>query len=127
MKVFYFGCWDGPGHYVWTPSGTHPRPEMAGPWSPADLDASPIDWRGSTGRGVVPEDREQRQGVWRLTRAMYLFAPWTAIGAWDRTCDRRGGSKAVFVAEGQHSEEAMKRIAAEHFPQVWARITAGAP
>lgn len=119
MKVYYFGCWDVVGHYAWTPDAPYARPRQAGPWSLGDLDAGPVDWRGPTGRGVVPEDPEQREGVWRLTHR----DGWTAIGAWDRTVDRRGGSKAVFVAEGEHDLPAMERIAAEHFPKVWARIT----
>lgn len=126
MNVFYFGPWGGPGHHVWTPSGMHPRPEMAGPWRPVDLDASSYDTRErmygrtvDTGRGFVPVDPEEKQGIWRLTHA----PGWTAIGAWDRTCDRRGQCKAVFVAEGEHDLEAMQRIAAEHFPAVWSRIT----
>lgn len=131
MKVFYFGPWGGPGHYVWTPDGDHPRPERAGPWGPNELDASSYkrDYGRSaafdTGRGFCPVDPEEPQGVWRLTRAVYLFEPWTAIGCWDRTSDRRGNSKAVFVAEGEHDMEAMQRIAAEHFPAVWARILGG--
>lgn len=130
--VFYFGPWGGPGHYIWTPDARYPRPHRAGPWTPGDLDASSYSTRErlyrrtvDTGRGFCPVDPEERQGVWRLTRGVYLFEPWTAIGAWDRTCDPRGQCKAVFVAKGEHSEEAMKEIAARHFPAVWARITGG--
>lgn len=123
MRVFYFGCWGGPGHYVWTPNGRHARPEMAGPWTPGELDAPTTDWRGPTGHGVTPVDRDQKQGVWRLSLRDTAAGMWTAIGAYDRTEDRRFGSVAVFVAEGEHGEEQMKRIAAEHFPAVWARIT----
>lgn len=116
MKVFYFGPWGDVGHHLVAPNGLPCR--VAGPWNPAALDAHPVDFRGSTGRGVVPEDPEQRTGVWRLTHR----DGWTALGAWDRTGDRRPYSKAVFVAEGEHDEAAMKEIAARHFPSVWARI-----
>ena len=122
MKVFYFGAWTVAGHRVFMPSGMSPRPHMAGPWSPRDLDADGYTGAGArvtvTGGGFCPPDPDQPQGVWRLTSA----PGWTAIGCWDRTCDSRRGSRSVFVAEGEHSEEIMKRIAAEHFPDVWARI-----
>lgn len=98
MKVFYFGCWGGAGHYIWTPRGDHPQPEKAGPWKPHDLDASTVDHRDG----------------------------WTALGAWDRTCDGRRGSKAVFVAEGEYTEDEMRVLAARWFPAVWARITGAA-
>ncbi len=116
MKVFYFGDWGDIGHFLVAPNGWPHR--LAGPWRLVDLDAQPVDYRGSTGRGVVPEDPEQREGVWRLTHR----DGWTAIGAWDRTGDARSYSKAVFIAEGEHDLPAMERIAAEHFPAVWARI-----
>lgn len=129
MDVFYFGPWGGAGHYVWTPDGRHPRPERAGPWGPDDLDSSSYRLlhgrrNGSfdTGRGLVPIDPEEAQGVWRLTRSSDAAGSWTAIGCWDRTCDPRGNSKAVFVAKGEHTEEAMRELAARHFPAVWARI-----
>ena len=121
MRVFYFGAWTVAGHYVFTPSGSSTW--MAGPWSPRDLDTSGYtsgyDSRGRvTSGGFCPPDPDQPQGVWRLTSA----PGWTAIGCWDRTCDRRKGSRSVFVAEGEHSEAEMLAIAAQHFPAVWARI-----
>lgn len=119
-KVFYFGPWDRAGHYIWTPRGDHPRPEKAGPWEVHDLDASPLDhFNRDTGKGVVPLDRDETEGVWRLT----CRDGWTALGAWDRTCDRRNGSKAVFIAEGTHDENTMRAVAAAWFPVIWARIS----
>lgn len=119
MKVFYFGAWGQVGHHVFTPAGLSPRPHMAGPWTPRELDANGYDARGrTTGGGFCPPDPEQPQGVWRLTTS----TGWTAIGCWDRTCDERKGSRSVFVAEGEHSEAEMREIAARHFPAVWARI-----
>ena len=138
MKVFYFGCWGGLGHYVWTPSGMHPRPAMAGPWSEGDLDAEPLPvafarYNGAhladPARGFMPIGTHEKQplGVWRVTTGRNADGPWTALGCWDRSEDRRLGSKAVFVAEGDQDAEAMKRIAAEHFPQAWARIAGAKP
>jgi len=124
MIVLYFGPWGQAGHHLFRPSGIHSRPSrQAGPWTLAELDATPYTWRGGqlgadSGRGVVPVDQHEREGVWRLTHR----DGWTALGAWDRSCDTRRGSKAVFIAEGTHDEQAMREIAAREFPEVWARI-----
>lgn len=119
MKVFYFGCWGDLGHHLWTPTGRR-SPGDAGPWMAHELDAPPTGHRGrDTGRGVVPADPDEREHVWRLTHS----DGWTALGAWDRTCDRRNGSKAVFVAEGEYTEDEMRVLAARWFPAAWARIT----
>jgi hypothetical protein len=37
VKIFYFGAWGGPGHYIWAPFGETAR--KAGPWTDRDLDA----------------------------------------------------------------------------------------
>jgi hypothetical protein len=127
VKVFYFGAWDGPGHYLWKPTGRTTWAK-AGPWAPGDLDASSYrrDYRGvaiPTGRGVVPVDAAEVQGVWQLTRGTDAAGgAWTALGCYDRTADSRRGSISVFVAEGDHDEQAMKALAERHFPAVWARI-----
>lgn len=125
MKVFYFGAWGGPGHCIWTPSGDTSR--TAGPWTDRDLDASSYTSTHSaalpTGRGFVPVDGDEREGVWQVTRgADKSGATWTAIGCYDRSQDHRRGSVSIFVAEGEHDEQAMKALAAHHFPAVWARI-----
>lgn len=122
---FYFGTWGQAGHYLFTPQGMYLR--HAGPWTEAMLDATPYERYGrergqDTGKGVVPADPDEREGVWRLTH----LGGWTAFGAWDRTCDRRGGSKAVFVAPGTLGGDDMRALAAHHFPTIWARITGGA-
>ena len=123
MKVFYFGAWGGPGHRIWTPSGDTSR--TAGPWTDRDLDASSYElvWGRltPTGRGFVPADSAELQGIWQLTRD--TDATWTAIGCYDRSQGHRRGSVSIFVAEGEHDEQAMKALAAHHFPAVWARIT----
>jgi hypothetical protein len=135
VKVYYFGPWGEPGHYLFLPNARHrhPRPEQAGPWTDGDLDASSYkrgygrDDAQPTGRGFCPPDPDEKQGVWKLTHGTDAGgATWTAIGAWDRTCDPRGQCKAVFIAEGEHDEQAMRAIAEQHFPAVWARIQGGA-
>lgn len=130
MKVFYFGTWGAAGHYIFLPSGHTAHPEKAGPWSPRDLDANGYEERLGgrcilTSGGFCPPDPKQPLGVWKLTHGVDTTGAWTAIGCWDRSCDQRLGSKAVFVAQGEHDEVAMREIADRHFPAVWARIQGG--
>ena len=127
MKVYYFGAWASAGHRIWTPDGDIAR--RAGPWTDRDLDHSSYKVRYSggpaiaTGRGFVPVDAEETQGFWRLTRGTAAAGgAWTALGCYDRAADSRGGSISVFIAEGEHDEQAMRALAARHFPAVWARI-----
>ena len=70
MEVFYFGCWGGPGHFVWAPDGGHARPEMAGPWTQGDLDSDPqpaafARYNGAhfadPSRGFMPMGTHERQ------------------------------------------------------------------
>jgi len=124
---FYFGPWGGPGHYLWTPIGERPR--QVGPWSDRDLDRDGYESaygraaHGVTGDGFCPPDPTQPEHVWRLVRGLDSEGQhWTAIGCWDRSCDRRFGSKAVFVAPGELSAGDLMALAAKSFPTIWARI-----
>lgn len=125
-RVYYFGCWDGPGHFLFTPDGRTVRCNWQDfttptPWTLGEFDAP--DGK----EVVVPVDPEQREGVWRLSHQEKAGVVWTAYGCHDRTCDRRRGACAVFVAEGQYDEAMMRELAARFFPAVWARIQHGTP
>lgn len=52
---------------------------------------------------------------------------WTVLGMWDRTADTRSGCSASFIAEGVHSIDEMKAIAARDFPVQWKRIQGDNP
>lgn len=111
MQVYFFGCWSKLGHHIWSPDGRMQR--SAGPWSGKFLD------------GLVPSNREQPHGMWKLTHHPTDGGSWTMLGCADQSVDTRPGANAVFVVEGTHEEPAMRAIAAQHFPRVWARIAAG--
>lgn len=117
MKVFYYGCSGDVGHYLWASNKSMtplawPRSTTPTPWTIRELDAP-------SNAPILQPAETRAQGVWRLSHR----SGWTAIGCHDYTADSRPGSVSVFVAEGEHDQAAMERIAAEQFPAVWARIT----
>jgi hypothetical protein len=125
VRIFYFGCWSDSGHYLFTPDGNTVRCNWSDfttptPWTLRELDA-PAD------KAVLQPAETRAQGVWRLSHRAREGATWTALGCHDYTQDRRPGSVSVFVAEGEHDEQAMREIATRHFPAVWARILGGRP
>ena len=106
MRFYYFGCLNGPGHFLWTSeNASYPRNhrEELCPWG------RKID-------GLLT--REHGQGV----AEMHQTQGWTAITMQDRSVDRRPGSNAAFIAEGEHGFDEMVSLALEHFPRVCARI-----
>lgn len=126
MRVFYNGCHRQSGHYLFAPGmrtttryrSTHKRfghvlVEM-GFVQYLDGGFCPGAEREGWGR---PDEQPEGLG------ALHHVDGWTVWSFWDRTVDRRGNSNSTFVAEGEHDLDAMKRIAAEHFPEVWRRVS----
>ncbi len=127
--VYYFGCWGGPGHFLFAPDGrsfgrNDPLPvglrqldgKLCGDPALADLSGlrrgHPPYWPG--------DDAHQPQGVARL----HHVEGWSVLAWWDRTGDHRGGSNSAFVARGTLTAEALAQLGAEAFPAVWARVEA---
>ncbi len=106
----FFGCWRNAGHYLHEPGGRSIRYEAAGPWgTKLDGRVQPEEQVACIGNGLPPMRLIHKDG-------------WTSLGFWDRTVDTRPGSCAAFVSTGTHTEEAMVKLAKEHFPKVWARF-----
>ncbi len=68
--------------------------------------------------GLLPPHQPETQGRPHLA----VINGWTVLGMWDRTADSRGACNASFIAEGVHTLEEMKTIAARDFPALWARV-----
>jgi hypothetical protein len=114
--VFYFGCIQGPGHFLWSSESQRTRAGSRGfpddfPVEPCSLDGGllgPMHYHG-------PEV-EGQAAVWR-------GRGWTIISFWDRSVDKRGACNSSFVVRGTLSfDEAVTRAKAA-FPNVWARFT----
>lgn len=110
-KVYFFGVISPNklGHFIYPADGHYisPQERRSLPFSEGILDA-----------GLLPRNVPERQGDLYLS----VINGWTILGMWDRTGDKRGQSNASFLAEGVHTIEEMKEIAAKEFPEIWDRI-----
>lgn len=106
MNVYYFGCWGGIGHHLWTTRGNFA--EVCHSWGSNEY--------GLDGR-LTPTDTKH-EGVARLVHK----DGWTALAFWDRSVDRRGGSNSVFLFDAALTFDDAVNEAKRAFPSVWARF-----
>lgn len=130
VRVFYFGCWDQPGHHLWyrgsdgTPIkrydqgesdrrllGSHPH--SSGP----PLTRGEIPWGYGLDGGLL-KGRTLRQGE----AVVEQRDGWTALSFWDYSVDSRGGSSSTFVFDALLDPEQALRAAREAFPPIFARF-----
>lgn len=124
---FYYGCWGGTGHYLWTPRGHLADEDRALPWAPNEIDPrlagdpALVNLRmRSAGLFVWDGDVvHQPEGMVRVHRR----EGWTALAWWDRSLDRRFGSNVAFFVEADVDAEEVVRAARETFPHIFARFT----
>jgi hypothetical protein len=106
MLIYYFGCLDLSGHYMFSPDRKkNNRFTYANPWG------TKIDG------GLCPAG-PQGQGHAHLHRR----DGWTALSFWDRSVDTRHTSNSTFLVHGTFSFEEMVSLAGKHFPQVINRL-----
>lgn len=113
-QALYFGCWDGPGHYLYTPKAKRwvekEFPDL--PWNSSLMDS------GLLKNGEHPDICDGKV-FW--TAGGLAF--WYAFFWWDRSVDSRGASNSGFYVRGfgwPESQEAFN-YACEQFPQVISR------
>lgn len=121
--VYFFGCWDEPGHYYHTPRsvrGFHGPGKWLGRYMPP--------W-GRYGEHIDSKlqprfgDKEAPQGVAKLVKQKAADGvTWTALCFWDRTGDHRPASNSNFLARGDFTADEMVALAREHFPEVMKRL-----
>lgn len=109
MKVFYFGCWERPGHFM--------RASGKLRYSREESDFTYNNpWGYHIDGGLCPDGPEV-QG-----RALIHHKDgWTAMSYWDRSIDGRGKCNSNFLAEGTLDFAQMLEIAKTHFPSVISR------
>lgn len=103
--VFYCGCIDEVGHYVW-----YTETQKARYSSPLGF---PTLWQA---------------GRWdhATTRFTQTDDPhWTLVCVPDNTVDSRPGAHSTVIARGHHTREEMWGLLKVHFPNVHARLVAG--
>lgn len=118
MRVLYFGCWGGSGHYLFDARGGSPENETL----PAELRRSRLDGAYAPVFALRPGsryDREQPEGKARLAHV----AGWTVLAFWDRSCDGRGASNSAFLLESRLDFAGALLLARATFPSIFQRFT----
>jgi hypothetical protein len=126
MKIFYFGCVEQAGHYLWVPGPRSAYRESTpwganAPWGANGIDGmlapheNPRCGYLTKGYGC---DCSQREGV----AAIHYKDGWTAISFWDRSVDTRPGCNSTFLADGNYTFEEMLAHAQNYFPSVMERF-----
>lgn len=138
-KVYFFGCWNAAGHYLFAPGGRSVRecdPErfvlngeryhIDGTLAPRRFEHTgeltflaehPVDdrWR------ITSKTKECAQGEFFLH---HLDNGFTAISWWDRNQgDKRGACNSTVLLEGEHDVPTMLRTLSQHFPHVVDNLT----
>jgi hypothetical protein len=107
--AFYFGCWDGPGHFLHVPGGRTREHSL-----PPDF---PLRFHILDG-GLLPPNLPEVEG-----RATFIHINgWTVMSFWDRSVDTRGKCNSAFLFRGRLSFSEACHEAAEAFPSVWRRF-----
>lgn len=96
VRAYYFGCVNGPGHYM------H-KPDLGHDWH--FLRANP--W------GINIDDG---------FKGLRYMDGWTALAIRDYSVDSRPGSNSVFLAEGDYTAAQMAEIAKQQFPSIAKRV-----
>jgi len=113
-RVYFFGCWERSGHFLWEPNGTHASQRTSDiPWRNLDQALCP-GYR----EGAYTPEADQVEGQ----AALHHQGGWTALAWWDRSVDTRFGCNAVLIAEGTWTSEEMLRIGRERFPSIMRRF-----
>ncbi len=102
IEIYFSGCWDSVGHYVYLPNGKPAYVDGVGPWRFLDS----------------PRLHPQTHGDAWLTHE----AGWTALGIGDRSVDNRAGSASVFAMTGIYDFDQALNLAKGAFPDIIARI-----
>lgn len=117
-RMFYFGPWDRPGHYLFREGGRDYYRE----WEAV------IPWDGID--GVLQPGCREEHGHW-VHRAAQVEGEallhhkdgWTAISFWDRSVDTRGACNSTYFAEGLFTFDQMVEMARARFSERWNRMT----
>lgn len=127
MRLFYFGCHDSIGHYLWGADGRAIQVDQRLAFERLCPFAKEVDG------GLAPNDPAQLEGRARIHHDFTLKTPegsdntvpcWTAISWWDRSIDHRMGSHSTFVAVAPEmlSFDFMVTVARLDFPWIFKRF-----
>lgn len=117
-RMFYFGPWNEPGHYLFHENGTT-----------AWREATVVPWRRIDGC-LQPGCKEDPDGHWRHRGAPEIEGEaivhhkdgWTALSFWDRSVDTRGACNSTYFAEGTFTFAEMVEMAKTRFAYRWNKM-----
>lgn len=110
MQIFYFGCWDDTGHYLWTPQGDRQSKRTLQYDQP---------WGFALDGGIQPKEGIYCRGKGIPHNAVLCHNDgWTALTFHDNTVDTRPGSVSVFLVQAVIDDKAIRDLAREHFPKI---------
>lgn len=123
-RMFYFGPWREPGHFLHREGGwsVYRHEERAGfPWN---------EWSGENGIDgqLQPGCYHDQYGHWRHgaevegEALLHHKDGWTALSFWDRSVDHRGACNSTYFTEGTFTFEQMAEMAKARFSERWSRM-----
>jgi hypothetical protein len=142
-RCLYFGCWNGPGHFLFAPGGRDVGSDAArlvyygdhvhldGTLAPRRMKRSGhLCWQGQGKTrddrwAILDESEEYPQGQFLRQFLRHELDTWfTVIQWWDRTQgDSRGACNSTILLEGRHTSDEMLAALKEHFPHVLENLT----
>jgi hypothetical protein len=122
--MFYFGPWDGPGHYFFSETGRHVNEDLiiGFPFGHATGKVA-VDGRLQPGRPNKDDRLERRTRPEVEGEALlHHINGWTALCFWDRSVDKRGACNSNYFAEGEFSFDEMIHMAKTRFAYRWDKM-----
>lgn len=110
--IAYFGCWDGPGHFL----------RMPGKYDPLHSQRDVLPTTAHLDGSILFLPRPEKVGIGAIT---YLPAPHLTILAWwGSPFDTRGAvNSAVIVSGHVQSLDAIWASFEKHFPELAAKLS----
>ena len=105
-QVWYFGCIEQSGHYLWRTPREKAGSVDATRWTRTGIDS-----------GFAPPDSDEQGRALR-----HYVHGHTIVSFWDRSVDKRGACNSSFIMRGDHSFATVVAAARVAYPQVWARF-----
>ncbi len=109
-RMFYFGPWSSPGHFVFCEDGRTADEVARGiiPWHPGQMDGP-----------LQPHtDSYEQEGL----ALIHHRDGWTALAFWDRSIDTRHGCNSTYLAKGDFTFTEMVEMAKERFAERWNKM-----
>lgn len=106
MKIFYFGCWGSPGHFLWANGRRWAERSDECPFKPEHLD------------GSILLPRPEKVGTGALT----FVRGWTVLAWWGSPWDKRPAVNCAITIKGKLEFESLWNAFVGQFPELAAHI-----